>query len=143
MIRRRLWFVTGVLALAVLVGLTLGFGSVTAQRPGEGQAPKFQVDRLFFARILERALQRFVPSHVVLTSLIAQLNSANVTATNGRRGQPAGLGRPYAPRSILSRIGRGSSLARWRYWATGVSDKPFTLPGIVPAPIAGEVSRRR
>jgi len=42
---RRLWLVTGSLALASLLALTVVFTStVTAQRPGEGQAPKFQVD---------------------------------------------------------------------------------------------------
>ena len=34
-----------IFALAVLIGLALGFaGSATAQRPGDGQAPRFQVD---------------------------------------------------------------------------------------------------
>jgi hypothetical protein len=42
---RRLWLVTGSLALASLIALTVVFTStVTAQRPGEEQAPKFQVD---------------------------------------------------------------------------------------------------
>ena len=41
----RLWLVIGSLALVSLIALTVVFTStVTAQRPGEGQAPKFQVD---------------------------------------------------------------------------------------------------
>src|SRR5262249_55785177 len=41
----RLWLAAGSLALASLLGLVLLFtGSVNAQRPGEGQAPRFQVD---------------------------------------------------------------------------------------------------
>ena len=43
--RRRLWLLTGTLALAALVGLTFVFtGSVPAQRSSDAQAPRFQVD---------------------------------------------------------------------------------------------------
>ncbi len=43
--RRRPWIVISAIVCATLVGLILGVtGSITAQRPGDGQAPKFQVD---------------------------------------------------------------------------------------------------
>ena len=42
---RRLWIASAALVGATLIVLMLAMtGSVTAQRPGEGQAPKFQVD---------------------------------------------------------------------------------------------------
>src|SRR5207253_8981285 len=43
--RSRVWIVIGAIVCAALVGLLLDVtGSVTAQRPGDGQAPRFQVD---------------------------------------------------------------------------------------------------
>src|SRR6185369_1909312 len=58
----------------------------------------------------------------------------HATSTYRYLVSPAGLDRPYAPISIPSRIGRGSSCAGCRYWATGVSERSFTEPGFAPAP---------